>query len=265
MPRFARVVIPQCPHHVTQRGNERRDVFFADADRDVYLGLLRRYGSLYEVDVLGFCLMTNHVHLVLQPQRIESLARLLREVQMRYSQYRHAVEGCSGHLWQCRYYFCPVESERLGSVMRYVELNPVRAGHRDRGVPILLEQCRGPPWPWRFLGSARDGRLGKAYWSVEEWATVLREGADERRPNSARQPTAAVRSGPSRDFVGRLEDASSPDAQARQAGASSQAVSRSCGCSSRKPINTRLSRISPTGFPRRISPDFRISRFQPAR
>ena len=67
MPRFARAVIPQCPHHITQRGNERRDLFFSPKDREVYIGLLKHNAALYPTDVLGFCLMTNHVHLVLRP------------------------------------------------------------------------------------------------------------------------------------------------------------------------------------------------------
>src|SRR6266851_9619525 len=138
MPRFARVVAPQCPHHITQRGNERRNVFFTPADREVYLGLLKQYTELHYVQVLAFCLLTNHVHLVLVPERADSLAKVLREVHMRYSQYRHAVEHGSGHLWQSRYYSCPVAPGYLGSVIRYVELNPVRAG--------LVDQAKAYAW-----------------------------------------------------------------------------------------------------------------------
>ena len=72
--------MPQCPHHVTQRGNERRDIFYTSADREVYLGLLRKYTKLYGVELLGYCLMTNHVHLVLLPHTAVGLAKVLREV-----------------------------------------------------------------------------------------------------------------------------------------------------------------------------------------
>src|SRR5438105_1524342 len=72
--------------------------------------------------------MTNHVHLVLIPTVATTLAKTLREVNMRYAQYRNAIERSNGHLWQSRYYSCAVEPDHLGSVMRYVELNPVRAG-----------------------------------------------------------------------------------------------------------------------------------------
>ena len=112
---------------MTQRGNERCDLFFTSDDRSVYLGLLKQYAELHAVEVLGYCLMTNHVHLTLIPQRANALAMLLREVQMRYSQYRHALERGNGHLWQGRYFSCPVDPDHLGAVLRYVELNPVRA------------------------------------------------------------------------------------------------------------------------------------------
>ena len=164
MPRLARAVISQCPHHITQRGNERREIFFTPADREVYLGLLKHHAELYPTDVLGFCLMTNHVHLVLRPHSAPSLAQLMRMVQMRYSQYRHAVEGGNGHRWQSRYYSCAVEPQRLGAVMRYVELNPVRAG--------LVASAGCHPWssasvhlgagdPWGLIDRGIGGSRGR--------------------------------------------------------------------------------------------------------
>lgn len=127
MGRFARVVVPECAHHVMQRGNARRDVFFTPQDRQVYLGLLRQYSEHYSLRILGYCLMTNHVHLVAWPQHPDSLAKTLREVHGRYARYRNAIERVTGHLWQSRYYSCAVEGVGLASLMRYVELNPVRA------------------------------------------------------------------------------------------------------------------------------------------
>ncbi len=87
MSRFARAVVPFQPHHVTQRGNGRRAVFFSPADREVYLGLLAQYSRFYSVRVLGYSLMTNHVHLVLVPEHLDSLARTLREAHARYSRF----------------------------------------------------------------------------------------------------------------------------------------------------------------------------------
>ncbi len=176
MPRFARVVVPTYPHHVTQRGNGRRDVFFTPADRQVYLQLLRKYSEYYHLQILGYCLMTNHVHVVAIPHREESLARTFREVHGRYAQYRNAADCRTGHVWQNRYYSCACEPSRLGSLMRYVELNPVRAG---------LSQSAGD-YAWssavKHLGGADplglvDLELWRSHWTPEDWA----DGAARRR------------------------------------------------------------------------------------
>ena len=202
MPRFARVVVPQCPHHVTQRGNVRRDIFFTAADRRVYLGLLKQYAALYQLDVLGYCLMTNHVHLVVIPAAEVSLAKAMREINMRYAQYRNAIEHGNGHLWQSRYYSCPVDPARLGSLMRYVELNPVRA----RLVPAAAQ------YEW----SSARAHLGgedtlnllaqaewKRCWTSDEWARILDAGDEER--DGIREATYAGRPLGSSEFVEELE------------------------------------------------------------
>jgi putative transposase len=180
MPRFARVVIPQCPHHITQRGNARRDVFFTAQDRQVYLGLLVQYGEHYGADILGYCLMTNHVHLVLVPQADASLAKTLREVNMRYAQYRNAIERGNGHLWQSRYYSCAVEPDRLGTLMRYVELNPVRAGMVAEPADYLWSSARVH---LNQEAEDQDTILKCGDWNQcftkAEWAGVLDTGADQ--------------------------------------------------------------------------------------
>ena len=76
MPRQRRAVIPNCPHHITQRGNNRRDVFFSDRDRELYLTLLKEYSQKDKLDMLGYCLMTNHVHIVATPTTEHSLAKV---------------------------------------------------------------------------------------------------------------------------------------------------------------------------------------------
>ncbi|MEQ1884974.1 MAG: transposase [Bryobacteraceae bacterium] len=202
MPRFARVVVPNCPHHVTQRGNERRDVFFTHTDREVYLGLTKQYSDLHDVQVLGFCLMTNHVHLILQPEHPNGLAKMMREVQMRYSQFRHALERGNGHLWQSRYYSCPVEPDRLASVMRYVELNPVRAK--------ISETAEAYPWSSASVHlGAPDARalLTLASWSntwkPDEWSAVLHRA--ERETHAIREATYGGRPLGSPHFIETLE------------------------------------------------------------
>ena len=202
MPRFARVVVPGYPHHVTQRGNAPREIFFSRADREVYLGLLQQYSALHQVEILGFCLMTNHVHLVLVPSRPTSMAKTLREVQMRYSQYRHALERGCGHLWQGRYYSCAFEFERLGAVMRYIELNPVRAG--------LARAAEQYAWSSATVHLGGLDELGlvslkewRQRWAPEEWREVLSAASDDGA--AIREATYGGRPLGSRTFVAGLE------------------------------------------------------------
>jgi len=98
MPRVARIVVPDAPHHVTQRGNRREEVFFTDRDRYVYLDLLQTYCRRERVDILAYCLMTNHVHLVLLPHREDALGAALKPVHLRHAQHVNRV--CGYQLWR---------------------------------------------------------------------------------------------------------------------------------------------------------------------
>lgn len=128
MPRLARSVFPDVPHHITQRGNRREDVFFTDNDRLIYLGWLQFYCEKYDVSVLGYCLMTNHVHLVLTPHSEESLQKVLKPLHMRYSQHINKIKGQTGHVWQGRFFSSPLDDAYTRSTIRYVERNPVQVG-----------------------------------------------------------------------------------------------------------------------------------------
>jgi len=199
---MARVVVPELAHHVTQRGNARRQVFFSPQDRQVYLGLLQEYSSYYALRILGYCLMTNHVHLVVVPERERSLASTLREVHGRYARYRNAIERGSGHLWQNRYYSCAFEGVRLASVMRYVELNPVRAA--------IVESAGDFAWSSALmhLGGADALRLldleaWQREWSPQDWSQWLREGEEEAA--AIREATHTGRVLGSAGFVAELE------------------------------------------------------------
>jgi len=128
MPRSARLVIPGCPHHVTQRGNNGQDVFFVDDDRQVFLSLLGNASTKFGLIVEGYCLMTNHVHLMVTPTTVEALGQALKRVGQLYTQYVNRLHGRSGHLWQDRFFSCPLGEEHFWTAMAYVERNPVRAG-----------------------------------------------------------------------------------------------------------------------------------------
>lgn len=161
MPRIARLVCPGLPHHVTQRGNRRGPVFFTDEDRRLYLGLLGEYAHRYEVDLLAYCLMTNHVHLVVVPKTGAALHRALRPLHMRYAQHVNRARGWTGHLWQGRYFSSALDESYLQAAIRYVERNPVRAR--------MVQKAEDYPW-----SSACARCRGKADLVVDASAPVMR-------------------------------------------------------------------------------------------
>ncbi len=95
MPRTARIVLPGLAHHVTQRGNNRQDVFFVDDDRRLYLELLKEQCDEHGLEIAAYCLMTNHLHLVATPEEPDSLALVLGRTHMRYTQYVNRLHALS--------------------------------------------------------------------------------------------------------------------------------------------------------------------------
>ncbi len=142
MTRISRVVASGIPHHVVQRGNRRQPVFFSDDDRLLYLRLLKKYGDDADLSYWAYCLMDNHVHLVAVPRFEESLARTLGAVHWKYSVIINAREGWRGHLWQGRFFSCPLDGPYLLAAMRYVEGNPVRAGLVSRAEDYRWSSAR---------------------------------------------------------------------------------------------------------------------------
>jgi putative transposase len=175
MPRQARVVAEGVPHHVTQRGNNRQDTFFFADDRGFYIDTLGAKGREHGVTVLGYCLMTNHVHLVVVPQHRDSLARALGQTHGRYARWFNRRYRRSGHVWQNRFYSSALGSDRLISALAYVDLNPVRAG--------LVRQAEEYEWSSAnvHLGRAEEDVLVDA-WDydplglTESWADILGAG-----------------------------------------------------------------------------------------
>src|SRR5262245_4311851 len=128
MSRLARVVAPGLPHHITQRGNRRQQTFFCDEDYQSYLELMAEWCCAYEVEVWAYCLMPNHVHLIAVPHSAVGLRRAIGEVHRRYTRMVNFREGWRGHLWQGRFASFVLDEPYLLTAVRYVELNPVRAG-----------------------------------------------------------------------------------------------------------------------------------------
>jgi putative transposase len=132
MPRIARVVLPGVPLHLTQRGIRRFDVFRDQADRQLYIRLLGGSCQRSGLRICAYCLMTNHVHVVAIPERKDSVAKALHRCHGVYARLFNLKYELSGHLWQARPYSAALDEQHLWAAIRYVELNPVRAGMINR-------------------------------------------------------------------------------------------------------------------------------------
>ena len=175
MSRIARPIVPGIPHHVTQRGNRREAVFFTDADRAAYLACLADHCRKHAVEVLSYCLMTNHVHLVVVPSTADGLEKVFRPLHTHYAQRVNRQRGWSGHVWQGRYFSSPLDEAYFWAAMRYVERNPVRAG--------LVRYAENYRWSSAraHCGLQHDQVLtNDAHWietcrMVSDWAAWLRD------------------------------------------------------------------------------------------
>lgn len=129
MPRCARVILPDVPVHVIQRGNNRQDCFYSTRDYRLFLRWLRDYAALSECRVHAYVLMTNHVHILLTPANADSVGLLMKRLGQQYVQYFNRAHARSGTLWEGRYRSSLVQEDAyLLACYRYIELNPVRAG-----------------------------------------------------------------------------------------------------------------------------------------
>ena len=128
MARLPRLVVPGYPHHLTQRGVRSMAVFTSDDDRISYLSFVAEECKRHGVEVLAWCLMTNHVHFIAVPKAEQSLARAFGEAHRRYTRMKNFAEGVRGYLFQGRFSSSVLDQNHLLAAVRYVELNPVRAG-----------------------------------------------------------------------------------------------------------------------------------------
>ena len=174
MPRRSRCVLPGVPCHITQRGVDRCKTFSCTQDRLTYLRLLRENLHDTDVSLLGFCLMTNHVHLVAIPAQPDSLAVLLRRLHGRYAQYFNTRSGRTGHLWQNRFFACVLGQDHLWSALAYVERNPLRARMVDQAA-----EYRWSSAGVHLGGPDEFGVVDLAWWQqagrAAEWAQTLSE------------------------------------------------------------------------------------------
>jgi putative transposase len=204
MSRIARAVAPGVPHHVTQRGNNRQDVFFADADRELYLSILASQCARYHLELLGYCLMTNHIHLIAIPGNPESLAKAIGRTHWIYAQHLNSLHGRTGHLWQNRFFSCPMDGPHLVTAMAYLELNPVRAR--------LARKAWDYPWssaaahvngddPRRIVSARR----WKDFIAMADWSDYLASFRDHQADENIRLATMRGRPLGDDSFVAKIE------------------------------------------------------------
>ena len=125
---MARIVLPGIPHHVTQRGVRRMNVFMNDIDRRYYLKTMRKYGEKYSMSILTWCLMSNHIHLIAVPDEESSLANAIGNAHQAYTAMFNKRHGDKGYLFQGRFFSTPMDNPHFYSTVRYILRNPVRAG-----------------------------------------------------------------------------------------------------------------------------------------
>lgn len=204
MPRIARIVGIGLPHHITQRGNYKQKVFLDDNDRKKYLFWIKEYSHQYDLSLLAYCLMENHVHFIAIPYREDALAKTFNTTHMRYSQYFNRRMNTKGHLWQGRFYSCVLDDKHFISAIRYVERNPVRAG-------LVQEACE---WKWSsasfHIGKEKSEiPLGDIFeilnMSQSEWKEYLSSREEEEMIEQIRKHTLTGRPLGEISFVKELE------------------------------------------------------------
>jgi putative transposase len=198
------VAAAETPHHITQRGNARRVVFETDSDRLVYLDPLGQYCRLHSLSVLGYCLMPNHVHLVAVPSAADSMALALRHTHGRYAAYLNSRQTETGHVWQGRFYSCPLDRPHLWAALRYTERNPVRAcmvAHPHLYAWSSAAAHTGGADPFRVL----DLGLWRASWDAAAWQEYLGAADAECGTETIRRCTHTGRPLGEAGFVAGLE------------------------------------------------------------
>lgn len=189
MPRQARVILKDTAHHIVQRGHNRQAVFIEAADYQYYLATLREWKQVFGVSIYAYCLMTNHVHLVLNPGGSESsIGKLMKRLAGRQTRYVNCLERRTGSLWEGRYKSSPIETETyLLACCRYVEMNPVRAGMVDKPENYRWSSYRqkiGIEELWIdedecYRGLARE--ISERYWCYRRFVTQVNSSETDER------------------------------------------------------------------------------------
>ncbi|HEG43417.1 MAG TPA: transposase [Phycisphaerales bacterium] len=204
MPRLSRIVLKNVPHHITQRGNNQQDVFFVDDDRQVYLDRLKEQSQRFGMDVLAYCLMSNHIHIIAVPRNDTALAKAIGGTHYLYTQYVNRMHSRSGHLWQNRFFSCPMDNQHLWQAMQYIETNPIRSGTADK------------PWLYPYSSASAHttnddptGVLDMNWWRSKSdqfnWQDILERRLKKEQVRNIRLATTSGRPLATDSYLSKLE------------------------------------------------------------
>jgi putative transposase len=199
---MARAVFEGVPHHVTQRGNGRAQTFFCDEDYRLYRDLLAQNAAKTGVEVWAWALMPNHVHLILVPPDPDALRRCLAPAHRRYAGHIHAREQRTGHFWQGRFGCVALDEAHLVAAVRYVVLNPVRAGLAARAADWRWSSLHAHLQPERGDGLTRCGPVHDRF---PDFAGALASGEDEALSARLRRAETIGRPLGTSEFIAALE------------------------------------------------------------
>lgn len=208
MVRIPRLVLTGCPHHVIQRGNRRQPVFFCDDDYEIYKSLLVEHCKKAGTDIWAYCLMPNHVHLVLVPKYKDGLRGSLGEAHRCYTRHINSSKGWRGHLWQERFASFPMDYDNLLSVVRYIEFNPVRAGIVEKPEDYIWSSAKAH----LFIADDRAVKVAPMLNMIDDWKSFLKDVSDEEidefrlhertgRPLGSRYFLKKIKNITGRDFI----------------------------------------------------------------
>ena len=200
MARIARLVAENIPHHILQRGNRRQNVFFSEKDKEAYLNILEEQCQIYDVEVWAYCLMDNHVHLIVTPHSENDLAKAIGETHKRYTRMINFREGWRGYLWEGRFKSFILDERYVYAAVRYVERNPVRA--------CLAVKAEDYPWssaPAHVSGKD-NGLLTRFYLldEIKDWSSYLTASDNEEDLKLFRRHGQTGRPLGSSDFMNEL-------------------------------------------------------------
>ncbi|MBN1365934.1 MAG: transposase [Syntrophaceae bacterium] len=203
MPRISRIVAIDYPHHITQRGVRSITIFSSDSDRNQYLQFIKEESERHNLEILAWCLMTNHVHFVAIPHTEESLSRGFGEAHKRYTRMKNFKDHVRGYLFQGRFGSCVLDERHLLAALSYVENNPVAAG--------MVKHA----WQYKWssaayhVGNVKKDILIKSrdlYGLIKDWRAYLTERIDGKDEiDHVRKATHTGRPAGNQDFVQKIE------------------------------------------------------------